>query len=228
MVAGLAQITIGSHIPGWSGHKRNPVALGLLTIVLGATGLAAAQPLRASAAVRSEMLVAIGVWLAAVGVLCSTTVGRLWVIPGMLLLGAASVTFAMCGWNKVRSVVAAHWLRGLLGVLGVFELLMAVSAAPARNIVAGLVAGSALIAAAVLSRPTRRMVVPVFVVATTPFALSTWWTIVTPLITVVALAIGFAITAQTTHSIDAGLVVASRSGSEKHVAPRGYRRAQRR
>jgi hypothetical protein len=200
IAAGVAQTTIGSHIPDWSGNKGQPVALGLLTIVLSASALGAALTLRASAVPRVETLTAITLWLATVAVVCSTTVGRLWAIPGVLLLAAAGVMLAACGVQSFRSVVAWNWLSGLLGLLGAFELLMAVSAAPAATIATGLIAGSALIAAALLARPGRRMLVAVLLAATVPFAALTWWTIVTPLLTLVALAIGFA---ATSHSANA-------------------------
>lgn len=194
VVAGIAQAIIGSRIPDWSGNKHQPVALGLLTIALGASALVAARSLRAAATPGDERLAAVTVWLALVALVCSTTVGRLWAIPGVLLLAAAGVTLVACGWHRFRSVVAAHWLRGLLGVLGGLELLMAVSAAPAVTVVAGLVAGGALIAAAILTRPGSKTLVVVLVAATVPFAALTWWTTVTPLLTVVALAIGLAAT----------------------------------
>ena len=192
IVAGVAQSTIGSRIPDWSGNKGNPVALGLLTVALGTSVLTAARTLRATTDPRAEMLAAVTLWFAAVGVLCSTTVGRLWAIPGTLLLTAAGVTLAVCGWQRFRSVLATKWLRGLFGLLGALELLMAVSAAPAIRIAAGLVAGVALVAAAIMTRPGRRTIVTVLVAATLPFAILTWWTIVTPLLTIVALTIGVA------------------------------------
>jgi hypothetical protein len=141
---------------------------------------------------RDEALTAVTLWLTTVAVVCSTTVGRLWVVPGLLLLAAAGITLATCGWQRFRHVVATKWLQGLLGVLGGFELLMAVSAAPAITVAAGLVAGVVLIAAALISRPGRRTMIAALVAATLPFAALTWWTIVTPMLTVVALVIGLA------------------------------------
>jgi len=190
VVAGVAQVTIGNRIPEWSGNKDQPVALGLLTIALGVSILLAARLLRAETAPSDERITGIALWLALVAVLCSTTVGRLWVIPGSLITAAACVTLAACGWHRFRSVVASHWLRGLLGMLGAFELLMAVSAASAVTKAAGLAAGAALIAAAILTRSGSRTMIALLVAATVPFAALTWWTVVTPLLTVVALSLG--------------------------------------
>ena len=200
VVAGVAQATIGSRIPDWTGNKNSHVALGLLTVALSASVLVAARTLRTATVPRPETLTAITLWLATVAGVCSTTVGRLWAIPGALLLAAAAVTLAACGWQRFRTVVATNWLQGLLGLLGALEMLMAASAASATTVATGLVAGCVLIAAAILSRPGRRTTVILLVAATLPFVASTWWTIVTPLLTVVALAIGLAATGRNVRS----------------------------
>jgi hypothetical protein len=194
IAAGLAQATVGSRIPDWSGNKAQPVALGVLTIVFGSTALVAARSLRRTTEPRAEALSAFAVWLAFVAVVCSTTVGRLWAVPGTLLLCAAGVTLAACGWKCFRTVVASNWLRGLLGLLGACALLMATSAAPAVTLAAGVIAGSALSAAAILATQGRRTIVSVLVIGSLPFAAMTWWTIVTPVLTVVAYMIGVAAT----------------------------------
>ena len=208
VAAGLVQATIGSRMPDWSGNKDQPVALGLLTIVLGASVLVAARTLHAATRPGDRTLAAIALWLAAVAVVCSTTVGRFWAIPGALLVVAAGVTVADCGWHRFRSVVATDWLRGLLGFLGALELLMAVSAGPTSTVAAGVLAGAALIAVAIIARPARRAAAGMLVAATLPFAALTWWTIVTPLLTVVALAIGLAATGRGATSTGAGTRIA--------------------
>ena len=194
MAAGITQATIGSRIPTWTGNKAHPVALGLLTVALSVSALVAARTLRTAPPPGNETLTAITLWFAVVAFVCSTTVGRLWAIPGVLVLAAAGVTLMAFGWHHFLSVVAKNWLRGLLGILGALELLMAVSAAHAITVAAGLVAGGALIAAAVLTKPGRQTTVSLLVAASLPFAILTWWTIVTPLLTVVAFAIGVAAT----------------------------------
>ena len=194
VAAGITQATIGSRIPNWSGNKAHPVALGLLTVALSVSALVAARTLRTAPPPGNETLTAITLWFAVVAFVCSTTVGRLWAIPGVLVLAAAGVTLMAFGWHHFLSVVAKNWLRGLLGILGALELLMAVSAAHAITVAAGLVAGGALIAAAVLTKPGRQTTVSLLVAASLPFAILTWWTIVTPLLTIVAFVIGVAAT----------------------------------
>ena len=204
--AGITQATIGSRIPNWSGNKAHPVALGLLTIALSVSALVAARTLRSAPHPGNETLTAITLWFAVVAFVCSTTVGRLWAIPGVLILAAAGVTLTVCGGHHFLSIVSKNWLRGLLGILGALELLMAVSAASTITVAAGLVAGGALIAAAVLTKPGRQPTVSLLVAASLPFAILTWWTIVTPLLTVVAFVIGVAATRASvaTHG-DAGI-----------------------
>ena len=206
IAAGITQATIGNRIPNWTGNKAHPVALGLLTVALSVSALIAARTLRSAPPPRNETLTAITLWFAIVAFVCSTTVGRLWAIPGVLVLVAAGVTLMAFGWHHFLSVVAKNWLRGLLGILGALELLMAVSAAPKLTVAAGLVAGSALIAAAVLTKPSRTTTVSLLVAASLPFAILTWWTIVTPLLTVVAFVIGVAVTrASVVIRVDAGI-----------------------
>lgn len=204
ILAGVVQATIGTRIPDWSGNKDSHVALGLLTVALGASVLIAARTLRAATVPGPETLTAITLWLAAVALLCSTTVGRLWAFPGALILAAAGFTFTACGWHSFRAVVATNWLRGLLGLLGLFEVLMAISAASVTTVAAGLAAGGVLIAAAMMSKPGHRTVVTVLVAATLPFVALTWWTIVTPLLSVVALSVALTATRHRVRSTPAG------------------------
>ena len=193
IAAGITQATIGSRIPNWTGNKAHPVALGLLTVLLSLGVLVAALTLRTEPPRSNETLTAITLWFAVVAFVCSTTVGRLWAIPGLLVLAAAGVTLAALGRHHFLSIVSKKWLRGLLGILGALDLLMAVSATSTITTAAGLVGGGALIAAAVLTKPGRRTTV-ILVAAPWPFAILTWWTIVTPLLTVVAFVIGVAAT----------------------------------
>jgi len=191
IVAGVVQVTIGSRIPEWSGNKDRPVALGLLTVALAVSVVVAARALPAATPASGDaMLPVTALWFAVVAGVCVTTVGRLWALPGVLLLTAAGVTLAACGWPAFRTAIAGNWLRGLLGLLGACELLMAVSAAPAITVAAGLVAAGGLVAAAVEAGSVRRPMAAALIVATVPFAVLTWWTVVTPLVSVAALVIG--------------------------------------
>ncbi len=75
----------------------------------------------------------------------------------------------------------------LLSVLGGVEMLMAASAAPAPTVVAGAVGGVVVGVAAWVPRRGRR--IGLVVAGSVPLAALTWWSVVTPLLAVVAIGI---------------------------------------
>jgi hypothetical protein len=86
LAAGVAQLLAGDAIPAWSGNKADTTGLGLATIVLSAVaGVCLWQSGRQLP--RLGRLLAGGAGVAAV-VVCFTTVGRLWYVPGPVLLVA--------------------------------------------------------------------------------------------------------------------------------------------
>lgn len=89
VIAGVVQWAFGDEIPDWTGNKLHPVQLGLITILLSVIAFAGIRHLarHPDAPMRERVLATIGVGLAA-GI-CFTTVGRLWYVPGPLLLVAA-------------------------------------------------------------------------------------------------------------------------------------------
>lgn len=188
VAAGVIQATFGSRIPEWTGNKASPLALGQLTIVLSAIGLACAANLRARSPLSPGRQVAAGIGLLVPGALCFSTVGRLWYLPGALLIAAAVVLMTDGDPRAIREVVADNWLRVLVSVLGAFELLMAVSAAPVLTVAVGLIGGLALVTAPWVR--WRRVAGALLLVGSLPFAALTWWSLVTPRLGLLALAIG--------------------------------------
>jgi hypothetical protein len=82
--AGLVQLLAGSSIPEWTGNKMDPAGLGLTTIVLSLVAGAALWQLRRPLPGWARVCCTLaGVACAAV---CFSTVGRLWYVPGTLLL----------------------------------------------------------------------------------------------------------------------------------------------
>jgi hypothetical protein len=105
------------------------------------------------------------------------------------MLGAFGLTLAAGGTAELRSVIRSNWTRGLVSLLGAFELLMAVSGGPVSTVTVGVIGGIALVVAPWLGSQTRLATV-VLLVGTVPFAAVTWWSLVTPLLAVTAMAIG--------------------------------------
>ncbi|MGB8019740.1 MAG: hypothetical protein WCF04_00765 [Candidatus Nanopelagicales bacterium] len=92
VAAGLTQLVAGSTIPAWSGNKIDTVGLGITTIVLslvsglGLWYLGLPLPRWARRAVLLLVL--------ACAAVCFTTVGRLWYVPGPLLVAAGLLAFS--------------------------------------------------------------------------------------------------------------------------------------
>lgn len=182
LLAGIAQATVGSRIPEWTGAKASPIALGLLTVGLSAlAGWAALQQrdLRLPVGGRAACALA----MAGPGLLCLSTVGRLWYPSALLLVVAGTLTID--SWSDTARMLATGWFRVLLGALGACQLLMAAGASPALALV-GAVGGAALIVAAVWRSATRPVVVALLAVGILPFAILAWAAIVPPLVALTA------------------------------------------
>lgn len=92
VAAGITQLLVGSAIPQWSGNKTDTAGLGVTTVVLSlVAGVGLAQLRRELP--RWERIAALLLVLACTAV-CFTTVGRLWYVPGAVLILAALLTVA--------------------------------------------------------------------------------------------------------------------------------------
>ena len=92
--------------------------------------------------------------------------------------------------NTGATTVWRRWSAILTSVLGAFVILVAAPAGPA-TLAFGVVSGL-LIAVAPWIRGGARILGPLLLLlGTIPFAAYTWWSIVTPLIAVLALIAGF-------------------------------------
>lgn len=188
VLAGLTQTLVGDRIPDWSGAKVNSLGLGVLTVALSLVALGSALTLRTmhpATAGRSAASVA-GLVIPA-GV-CFSTVGRLWWIPGTLLLVGVAAVAAASHLPGMAAAIRARWARVLISVLGVYLLLIAVSAAPLGILVLGIASGAVLTAAPWIAlRPAWRLAL--ILLATLPFAALTWTGIATPCIALLAIAL---------------------------------------
>ena len=188
VVAGLVQLTVGARIPDWTGDKASPVALGSLTVLLSGISLVCAIRLRHATPLPPGRQVTVTAGLLLPGLLCFSTTGTLWYLPGVLLVLAGVWAIAASDIRQTREVIEANWPSVLISALGGIELLMAVSAAPVTTMVIGVIGGLALVAAPWTS--PARLRVGLLLVGALPFAVLTWWSLASPLLALLALAIG--------------------------------------
>jgi hypothetical protein len=86
IAAGFVQLFAGRVIPEWTGNKADTVGLGLATIALTIVAAVCLWQIQRSPGRWSRWVPAVA-GIAAVAV-CFTTVGRLWYLPGPLLIAA--------------------------------------------------------------------------------------------------------------------------------------------
>jgi hypothetical protein len=202
VLAGVVQAAAGTHIPDLTGNKGSPVALGLLTVFLSGCSIFFATQLRITTPMSSGRRVVAAIGLLVPGALCFSTAGALWYLPGVVLLLAGGLTIAAGDAKQTRAVIATGWLPMLVSALGGFELLMAVSAGSPMAIAVGVIGGLVLVAAPWVS--AARLAVVLMVVGTLPFAILTWSSLASPLLGVVALAIGFTVLRRQPRRADVG------------------------
>jgi hypothetical protein len=189
VVAGVVQASIGGRIPDWTGNKSSSLALGILTVVLSLLALGCTLGLARLPRREAGRRLALTIGLLVSGGLCFSTVGRLWWLPGPLLLCAAAITLAAEPRRDYARSMRTHRLAVLLGVLGAAELLMAVSAPPFTAVI-GIIGGLALIAAPWLGAHSRTISWVLLAVGVVPFAALTYWAVVPAVLAVLALLIG--------------------------------------
>ena len=159
--------------------------MGLLTIGLSAVaGFAAVRQRSCGLSVWGRATCALG--LIGPGLLCLSTVGRLWYPSAILLLLAGTMTID--SWRTTARAFADDWFRVLLTALGGFEMLMAAGAAPVTMAV-GAAGGVALIVAAWLRTARRGVVIGLIAVGMVPFAALAWYAVVPLLLAVVVVVV---------------------------------------
>lgn len=192
IVAGLAELALGPHIRSWVGSKQDTTRVGLATITLSAIALVAAVTWlqRRETSSGTRLLIVVGLILP--GVICFTTVGRAWYVPGGLLVVAAATAASELREHarEVVETISRCWLATLTVVLGAFYIFLG---ATALGVGGMLGIGGGITILAIVALPTRiptRVASLVLVAAALPFAVLTWWSIVTPLLAVLVVATG--------------------------------------
>ncbi|GAA2352171.1 hypothetical protein [Streptomyces violaceusniger] len=189
VAAGLTAAVWGDRLGAWAGDKQDPTTLGLFTVALSAVALAGALLLLRDRGAGPGWRAAVGAGLLLPGLLGFTTVGRLWWIPGALLVLAAGSTVCVAP-RAVGRAVRDRWAGVLTAALGACLVLVAVDAS-APLVAVAAVSGGLVAAAPWVARGPRRLATAMLLAGTLPFAALTWWTLVTPAIALLSLTAGF-------------------------------------
>ena len=193
MLAGAVEVSVGSTIRPWIGNKNDPTRLGFVTIVLAAIAVSSAVGLAVSRRpVLPSRRLGLAVGMLVPGLLCFTTVGRLWYVPGVLVLTGG--VLAAYGVRSHLGVVgrdinrnATRILAFALGVLSLGLGIAALGSTGVLGVVGALVVLNLLVVRPRVNRPAA---IVLLLVATAPFAITTWWSVVTPLVAVLIVIFG--------------------------------------
>jgi hypothetical protein len=190
-IAGAVELTVGSSIPSWIGDKHDTTRLGIVTLVLAGIAIGSGLTLaRRHDDDARRLLLAAG--LVVPGLVGYTTVGRLWYVPGALLIagGLAAVRGLRRDARSIVHAIARQWTRGLVAALGVVYAALGLTAhGPAT--IDGIGGGLLVIAIALLlPRLPAALAVTGLVASVLPFAIVTWWSLATPVIAVLVITIG--------------------------------------
>jgi hypothetical protein len=91
VLAGCIQAVFGDDIPEWTGNKLHPVQLGIVTIALSLVSLLCVNHLDRRRDGLTPGRVLAGLLILATAGICFTTVGRLWYLPGPLLVASLAL-----------------------------------------------------------------------------------------------------------------------------------------
>lgn len=134
VAAGAVELSIGTRILPWIGNKESPVVLGLVTMVLSGVALVSIISVRKKSSLSNDRRLAIFLGVLLPAVICFTTVGRLWYLPGPLLL-AASILLAYAFWirpsreNPRPQVSRNLQIQSFIGIVGSLLILVTVGLA---------------------------------------------------------------------------------------------------
>jgi hypothetical protein len=189
VLAGLIELTAGPSIRDWVGNKQDTTRLGLTTLLLSLVALASAGWLRRSGG-RGAGRVAAALGLLIPAVVCFTTVGRLWYLPGALLLASGVLVLAGTGRAQFSAAFTEErWRIGLLCCCGAYLVFLGATALGIGGAL-GIAGGALVWAVAPLARRSRPLAWAALLAGTLPFAAVTWWSVITPLIALLAIALG--------------------------------------
>jgi hypothetical protein len=192
-LVGIVELTVGPTIRPWIGDKHDTARLGLVTIALSAIAIVSAVALIHRPEGSPTRRAVLGLGLLGPGLICFTTVGRLWYVPGALLVVTGAITVAGVARRDARAVLAAagrNWAAVLTTTLGVVYLALGLTSHRGAGAL-GIVGGAVTIGLVTVG---RRIPLPlalrILLLAVAPFALNTWWSLITPFIAMLIVTVG--------------------------------------
>ncbi len=132
ILAGLIEMSIGAQILPWIGNKESPVVLGLITFFLSSIALLSVLSARNHVKLTNDRKLAIFFGVLLPAVICFTTVGRLWYLPGSLLimtclLLAHEFWFGQSKLSSPKIISRKFWVNQILGGIGSLIILVSVA-----------------------------------------------------------------------------------------------------
>lgn len=120
VLAGFIELSIGTKILSWIGNKENPAILGIITILLSVIAFVSIRSAHNKINPTNDRKLAtfLGVLLPAA--ICFTTVGRLWYLPGSLLI-VTCLLLAYEYWfaqSKASYAKTFSWKFGVKQIIG--------------------------------------------------------------------------------------------------------------
>lgn len=133
-LAGLIELSIGAQIRPWIGNKENPALLGLVTLLLSGMALGAIISARNPEMPANDGRLAIFLGVLSPAVICFTTVGRLWYLPGPLLIVTAlllAYQYWISPWltGSRETLSGTEWASRIIGGIGSVAILATVGVA---------------------------------------------------------------------------------------------------
>ena len=131
ILAGVVELSIGTQIRPWIGDKENPVVLGIVTLLLNVMAFVAVLIASKKDALTNDSKLGIFLGVLLPTAICFTTVGRLWYLPGILLIvSVLLLTYEFWMNPQARDVpVSSERTSKMIGAIGSLVILLSIGLA---------------------------------------------------------------------------------------------------
>lgn len=131
ILAGLIEMSIGAQIRPWIGNKENPAVLGVITFFLSAIAFLSVLSARNHAKTTNDRKLTIFLGVLLPAAICFTTVGRLWYLPGSLLIVTCLILgyeywFSPAAVRSPKIISRKFWVNQIMGGVGSLIILVSV------------------------------------------------------------------------------------------------------